>query len=222
MLARTAAVFFFSVLAGSIPWAYIIVRSVTGEDITEHGSGNVGAMNVRRTTGSWGWFAVAVLADGSKGAIPTAAAKLLIAGVPVLTPAAEAGSSALVVQAAVVGAVVGHNYSLWLAVKRRRLTRTGKGLAAGAGALLAYDVRYFAVVIIVGLLALAATRIMLVGQVAAAVSLPIAAAAFGSPDVAFAAAVATVVLVAHARRLRGLLRGEEPAMYVHDGPGPRG
>lgn len=222
MLVHAATVFILSVLVGSIPWAYVIVRAVTGEDITEHGSGNVGAMNVRRTTGSWAWFAVAVLADGSKGLIPTAVAKLLIAGVPALTPTAAAGPSALVVQAAVAGAVVGHNYSVWLALKRRRLTRTGKGLAAGAGALLAYDVRYFAAAVIAGLVALAATRIMLVGQVSAAVSLPIAAAAFGSPDVAFTAAIAAVVLVAHAKRLRGLLRGEEPAMYVDDRAGPRG
>ena len=40
---------------------------MTGEDITQHGTGNVGAMNVRRTTGSWGWFAVAMVADALKG-----------------------------------------------------------------------------------------------------------------------------------------------------------
>ena len=42
-------------------------QAVTGEDVTEHGTGNVGAMNVERTTGSWVWFAVAMFADGSKG-----------------------------------------------------------------------------------------------------------------------------------------------------------
>ena len=44
--------FVVAYVVGSIPFAYIIVRAVTGEDITTHGTGNVGAMNVRRTTGS--------------------------------------------------------------------------------------------------------------------------------------------------------------------------
>ena len=60
-------------LIGSIPFAYLIVQGVTGEDITAHGTGNVGSMNVRRTTGSWGWFALAVLGDGLKGLDPDAA-----------------------------------------------------------------------------------------------------------------------------------------------------
>lgn len=222
ILVSTIAVFAVSVLIGSVPWAYIIVRAVTGEDITKHGSGNVGAMNVRRTTGSWAWFAVAVLADGSKGLVPTLAAKTLIAGVPALAPGSTAGPAAIVVQAAVAGAVVGHNYSMWLALKRHKLARTGKGLAAGGGALLAYDARYFVAVLAVGLAFLAVTRIMLVGQVAAAVSLPLAATALHARDLAFTAIIASVVLAAHARRLAGLLRGQEPKMYTRDGSGPRG
>ena len=59
-----------SYLIGSIPSAYIIVRAVTGEDITAHGTGNVGAMNVRRSTGSWGWFVIAMVSDALKGAMP--------------------------------------------------------------------------------------------------------------------------------------------------------
>lgn len=222
MASAALAVFALSVLVGSVPWAYIIAKAVTGEDITMHGSGNVGAMNVRRTTGSWGWFAVAVLADGSKGLAPTLFAKTLIAGLPAHTPASEAGAVAVVIQAAVAGAVVGHNYSVWLALVRRRLARTGKGLATGGGALLAYDARYFAAVLVVGLLLLAVTRVMLVGQAAAAVSLPVTAAILRSSDVGFAAAIAAIVLLAHARRLAGLARGEEPEFYVDDGSGPRG
>ncbi len=64
-------------LVGSIPFAYIIVKAVTGEDVTEHGTGNVGAMNVRRSTGSWTWFAVAMVADALKGFVPVLAVKLL-------------------------------------------------------------------------------------------------------------------------------------------------
>ena len=145
---------------------------VTGEDITDHGTGNVGSMNVRRTTGSWGWFALAVLGDGLKGLIPTLVAKAWATGVPVFSLAAfKPWSQTLasvdaiwwqqpvlwVPMAAVAGAVLGHNYSIWMALIEHGFARTGKGLATGAGALLAYDWRYFVAVVVVGLAVIAIT-----------------------------------------------------------------
>ena len=122
-------------------------------------------MNVRRTTGSWGWFAVAVLGDGFKGLIPTFAAKYWVVGGagPVaaavrpwgVTPRSVSSTwwtnpLFYVPMAAVAGCVLGHNYSCWMALIKRRFSRTGKGLATGAGALLAYDWRYFVAVVVVG------------------------------------------------------------------------
>jgi glycerol-3-phosphate acyltransferase PlsY len=224
-----------SYVIGSIPFAFIIVRLVTGEDITAHGSGNVGAMNVRRTTGSWGWFVVAMLADAMKGLIPAYVAKLLVAGDPVGAFAVPWGDTLATVSSpwyvspvfwipmlAVAGAVMGHNYSLFLALRGRKLTRTGKGLATGAGALLAYDWRYFLAVVIVGLVVIAVTRYMMAGQVAAAFTLPAAAAVLGSPDWPFALAMGTLVYLAHHKRFVGMLRGNEPRLYVNDRMGPRG
>lgn len=201
-----------SYIIGSVPFAYIIVRLATGEDITAHGSGNVGAMNVRRSTGSWGLFALAMLLDVTKGALPVLAARLLAADVTGL----------LAQQCAVAGAVAGHNYSCWMALIQRRFTRTGKGLATGAGALLVYDWRYFAAVVIVGLTVIALTRYMMAGQVAAALTLPLAAIALRSPDWPFALAMGAFVYAAHHRRFIGMLRGEEPKLYIHDRGGPRG
>ena len=100
--------------------------------------------------------------------------------------------------------------------------RTGKGLATGAGAVLAYDWRYFAAVLIVGLLVIAATRYMMAGQVAAAATLPVAAIVLRSPDWPFALAMGAVVYAAHHRRFVGLLQGREPRFYIHDRQGPRG
>lgn len=217
-----------SYLIGSIPSAYMIVRAVTGEDLTTHGTGNVGAMNVRRTTGSWGWFVVAMVADMLKGFVPVMLAKL-VAGLAPLQPVgvwmAAADDDVLlaaVPMAAVLGAVLGHNYSLWMALKKRHFARTGKGLATGAGALLAYDWRYFVAVVVVGLTVIALTRYMLAGQVAAAATLPIAALALGSPDWPFALLMGGLVYGAHHRRFVGLLRGEEPKLYIRDQQGPRG
>ncbi len=228
-LSGLGGIMILSYLVGSIPWAYLIVRSVSGEDITEHGTGNVGAMNVRRTTGSWAWFAVAMIADALKGLVPVAAVRLLIAPaggaelpVGMTVELAESFASFYAPGAAVIGAVLGHNYSLWLAMAKGGFARTGKGLATGAGAMLAYNWVYFLVVLITGLTTIALTRYMMAGQVAAAISLPVFAVAFRQPDWPFALLAGALVYLAHHKRFVGMLRGQEPKLYVEDGAGPRG
>jgi len=213
-------------LIGSVPFAYIIVRLVTGEDITTHGTGNVGSMNVRRTTGSWGWFAVAMFADGFKGLIPVAVVKWM-AGMAVVVPygvslADRSMLTALTVPAMLLGVVLGHNYSVWMALIEKRVFRTGKGLATGAGALLAYDWRYFVAVVVVGLLTIAVTRYMMAGQVTAAFTLPVAALTLRSPDWPFALFMGLLVYAAHHKRFVGRLQGREPRFYINDRMGPRG
>lgn len=229
----TLLVLVFGYLVGSIPWAYIIVRAVTGEDITAHGTGNVGAMNVRRSTGSWRWFTVAMVADALKGIVPVVLAKAALGYtlVGIVYPASLGvanlgGYSDLLVlllpQAAVAGAVLGHNYSLWMALIEKKFARTGKGLATGGGALLAYDWRYFVVAVVVALAVIALTRYMLAGQVAASFALPLTAVALRSSDWPFALAMGALVYAAHHKRFVGLLKGREPKLYVNDGAGPRG
>ena len=213
-------------LIGSIPFAYIIVRLVTGEDVTAHGTGNIGSMNVRRTTGSWAWFVVAMFCDGFKGLIPVAIVKTLDGMVPWVPYGTGLGTSsmavALLAPAMVLGTVLGHNYSIWMAIIRKKFARTGKGLATGGGALLAYDWRYFVAVVVVGLAVIAITRYMMAGQVAAALTLPIAAFVLRSPDWPFALAMGALVYAAHHTRFVGMLRGKEPRLYVNDRMGPRG
>lgn len=212
-----AAIAAASYAIGSTPFAYMIVRLVTGEDITTHGTGNIGAMNVRRTTGSWFWFSAAMLADAAKGFVP-----VLAAGVALSMLGANPSLAMPARQAALAGAVVGHNYSLWMAIKRHRFTRTGKGLATGGGALLAYDWRYAIAVVVVGLAVIAVTKYMMAGQVAAAFTLPVVALALRSPDWPFALVMGLVVYAAHHKRFVGMMRGLEPKLYVGDRMGPRG
>jgi glycerol-3-phosphate acyltransferase PlsY len=222
---------------GSIPWAYLIVKWVTGEDISAHGTGNVGAMNVKRTTGSWGWFTLAMFADAMKGIVSAFLAKLWIASPSmdwgiVLRPWGDTLASVsspwylnpvfYVPMLAVFGAVMGHNYSLWLAIPAKRLSRTGKGLATGGGALLAYDWRYFVIVVGIGLATIAITKYMMAGQVAAAASLPLGAIVLRSPDWPFAVLMGVIVYWAHHKRFVGLLQGKEPRFYTKDAMGPRG
>ena len=213
LLLVTAAAY----MIGSLPFAYTITRLVTGEDITTHGTGNIGAMNVRRTTGSWGWFVVAMLCDILKGLVPVLAAAWLaslLSGTAALSMPAR--------QAALAGAVLGHNYSVWMAIKRHRFVRTGKGLATGGGALLAYDWRYAIAVVVIALVVIAITKYMMAGQVAAALSLPIVALVLRSADWPFALVMGLVVYAAHHKRFVGMLNGREPKLYIQDRMGPQG
>ncbi len=204
-------------LIGSIPWAYLIVKWVTGEDITSHGTGNVGAMNVRRTTGSWKWFIVAMFADGFKGLIPVAIVRFAL-------PAVGFGAAAttLAMQLTVFSVVIGHNFSLWLAISKRAFVRTGKGLATGGAAIFAYNPWYFLIVVVVAVGTIAITRYMMAGQVAAAFALPVGALLLRRPDWPFALLMGAIIYAAHHKRFVGLLQGHEPKLYVDDGSGPRG
>lgn len=227
--------FLIAYLVGAIPWAYLIVLGVTGEDITTHGTGNVGAMNVRRSTGSWVWFSVAMVADALKGLVPTYVAKLVVMSSGALLALQPWGiylsqqeaawwrdPLLTVPMAAVAGAVVGHNYSVWMALVHRRFGRTGKGLATGGGALLAYDWRYFVAAVVVGLAVIAITRYMMAGQVAASITLPVTAIVLDSPDWPFALVMGGFVYAAHHHRFIGMLRGHEPKLYINDRMGPTG
>ena len=100
-------------LIGTIPNAIIVARA-KGLDITAVGSGNPGASNIGRVLG-FKWFAVVFVLDAAKGAVP---AVILLGHRPVAYLCGAA-------------AIVGHNWPV------TRRFKGGKGLATGAGVLLA-------------------------------------------------------------------------------------
>ena len=63
-------------ILGSVPTAYILVRSVKGEDIRDVGSRNVGALNVYRQVGAGAGLAV-LLVDTAKGVVAVAGPRLM-------------------------------------------------------------------------------------------------------------------------------------------------
>src|SRR4029453_9447144 len=102
----------FGYLAGSVPFAYLLARRA-GIDVRVAGSGNVGAANVLRTTGT-GRAVTVMLLDVAKGA----------AAVLIVNLAAGGPSIAALTGAA---AIVGHIYPVWLRF------HGGKGVAVAAG-----------------------------------------------------------------------------------------
>ncbi|WP_243090825.1 glycerol-3-phosphate acyltransferase [Thermus neutrinimicus] len=111
---------FLGYFLGSLPIAYWF-GALRGRDLLREGSGNPGALNAYRVLGPVPGFLVLLL-DLFKGILAVALGEG-VAGSPL---GGLAGG---------VGAVWGHAFSPWL------LLKGGKGLAAGAGVLLAVDPR---------------------------------------------------------------------------------
>ena len=92
-------------IIGSIPTAYLITKKVGGKLVWLEGSGNVGAMNVYRTTGSVKLMVLATSLDVGKGALVILIAQWL---------AFLGYSSEFGLMTVVFFLVLGHNYSLFL------------------------------------------------------------------------------------------------------------
>jgi glycerol-3-phosphate acyltransferase PlsY len=115
-----------SYLVGAIPFGLVYVRLKTGQDVRQVASGRTGGTNAMRAAGFWAGFATAI-SDLLKAALAAWVARWLLPGAPwvhVLAP---------------IAAVLGHNYSIYLAERdengRLRLRGGAGGAPAGGGAL---------------------------------------------------------------------------------------
>lgn len=111
-------------LVGSIPTAYLTVRWRSGVDVRSSGSGNVGALNAFSVTRSKGTGVIVGVLDGAKGLLVA-----VVAG-PFL------GGDFWLQSVALAGALLGHNYPVWLRF------HGGRGLATAAGGFFAIGVSY--------------------------------------------------------------------------------
>ncbi|HEX9674965.1 MAG TPA: glycerol-3-phosphate acyltransferase [Anaerolineales bacterium] len=112
-------------LLGSIPLAWIVTRLVTGKDLRNLGSGNVGVMNVALSVTRWAGLLV-FLGEAAKGALA-----VLLASTQCRLPTAGAGAFCdLAIGAAVLATVVGTRWMVWLRFAG------GRGNTAGLAAML--------------------------------------------------------------------------------------
>jgi glycerol-3-phosphate acyltransferase PlsY len=189
----TAAVAY---LLGSVPTGFLVGKA-RGIDIRTMGSGNIGATNAFRILGrSAGAFVL--FADASKGWLAVQLAPIaahLVSDVPADHLRIAAG----------IMAILGHNYTCWLAFKG------GKGIATSAGVLVALVP--WALLIILGIwtVVFLLTRFASLGSIAASFSLPFATW-FTTGDAgltAVMAALGALAIYKHRRNIRRLLDGTE-------------
>jgi len=185
-----------SYLLGSISFSLLVVWALRRIDLRTLGSGNAGATNVLRASGRWPALLVLLL-DIAKGILPVRLAQQL-------------GAPAEIVAGAGVAAIAGHVFPVYFG------WRGGKGVATGLGAFLALFPLAGATAFALFCVVVAATRVVSVGSLVAAASVPPLAWVYGraglaarpSPGTLGLALVATLlVLVRHRSNLARLRSG---------------
>jgi glycerol-3-phosphate acyltransferase PlsY len=179
-------------LIGSIPTAYIVVKQLTGQDIRQIGSGNVGATNVKRAAGTK-WFIVTLILDMLKGTIPVLISQQLYPHLYLLH----------VIVALMT--VIGHSKSIFLGFAGGKSAATGLGGMIGLAWLPA---------ILLGLTAFTVTklsRIVSLGSITASVLAPLVIYLFRCPleYIIYAGLAGAYVIFLHKANIQRLLKGTE-------------
>jgi acyl phosphate:glycerol-3-phosphate acyltransferase len=192
-------------LLGSIPFGYLIVRIGGGGDVRRHGSGNIGATNVARVSGSVSGI-LTLLLDAAKGAFA------------VFMAARLTQSNIRWMMIAALLALAGHLFPVWLRF------RGGKGVATGAGVFI--PICWQAVIgsIVVFLLVVIFWRYVSLASISAAAALPLLiyflyAPGLAPPLIVSAGATTCIALVIwrHQPNIQRLLEGTEPRFGSREG-----
>lgn len=178
-------------VCGSVPSGLWLVQAFHGIDIRNYGSKNIGTTNVFRTVGPK--TAVLVLiADAFKGILAVGIMSYFFHN-PLLD----------VVTA--LGALLGHNYSLFLGFKG------GKGVATALGLLIFMMPKVAVASFGIWLVCVLLTRYVSLGSIMAAIFTPPLAWYLGYPSayVIFSVIAASFVVLRHKENIHRLLTGTE-------------
>lgn len=187
-------------LLGAIPFGVVIARLVGGADPRTVGSQRTGATNTVRALGR-GWGLAVGLLDVAKGLV-AAGIGAAIGGMVGLTPEWVAAGGC-------VAAVTGHVKSVFIGF------RGGRGVATAAGGFLVLAPIALVIVIPIIGVVVALTRYVSLGSIVGAISAPLVVAVLyatgrsSGADVAYAAVVGAIIVLAHADNIARLRAGTE-------------
>ena len=181
-----------SYIIGSLPTAYLLVRLMIGEDVREKGSGNVGATNALRAAG-WKVGVAVTLIDVGKGALPV---WMMLEYNP------ESGW----ISAAMLAAVVGHCYPVWLKFQG------GKGVATGLGAFVVIAPVSALAAVGLWVIVLVASRWVALASMTASASFPLVLKLIDKPDrttLISVSAASILIILRHTSNIRRIVAGKE-------------
>ena len=183
--------FLLGYVFGSVPFGLWLVQAFHGIDIRNYGSGNIGTTNVFRTVGP-----------------KTAAAVLvgdMLKGILALYIISKFAADPSIVALTALGALLGHNYSLFLGFKG------GKGVATGLGLFL-YMLPWGAVAgLAVWVVIVLITRYVSLGSIVAAVVAAVTGwyLQYPVPYAVFGTLACLFVVLRHKDNIKRLLNGTE-------------
>lgn len=182
-------------LLGSIPFGYLFVRIVLGEDVRQTGSGSIGATNVLRTTGTAGGILTFAF-DVGKGFLAVMIAERLASGNP------------WAIALSALAAVLGHIFPVFLKFKG------GKGVATGVGVYLAIAPAAVGAVLVIFVVIVALWRYISLGSIIATSAFPLFAFWIGreklpTPILWGTIVGAALIVIKHHGNIRRLLTGNE-------------
>lgn len=178
-------------VCGSVPSGLWLVQAFHGIDIRNYGSKNIGTTNVFRIVGPK--TAVLVLiADAFKGILAVGIMSYFFHN-----PLLDVGTA--------LGALLGHNYSLFLGFKG------GKGVATALGLLIFMMPKVAVASFVIWLVCVLLTRYVSLGSIMAAIFTPPLAWYLGYPSayVIFSVVAAFFVVLRHKENIHRLLTGTE-------------
>lgn len=180
-----------SYLLGSVPSGFII-GALSGVDVRNAGSGNIGATNVARLLGKRLGL-LTLVADVAKGFVPVLLTEKL-------------GMSDVGIALVAMAAFLGHLYPLFLRFQG------GKGVATAFGALLGVAPPATLVLLVVFGIAVLFCRIVSLGSIAAALAAPFAlwALDYSAVLVLMSAFLGGMIVLRHRENIKRLLDGTEP------------
>ncbi len=191
-------------LFGSVPTAYLLYKIRKGDDIRKYGSGNVGGTNVIRTLGT-GWGLFIIIVDMLKGFLP-----ILI--VYFIYP-----DDFILLAAVVVAVVLGHVFPIYIGFKGGKAIATTFGAIIGISSLPFISeptwLRILPIFLAFGiwLLVFAISRIISLGSLIAAASVPVCFYFTRYPLAIVIAGLICAILIFITLRenIKSLVRGEE-------------
>lgn len=200
VLAKLVVAYLLGSLSGSL-----LLGRLRGIDIRRHGSGNAGGTNALRVAG-WRFALGVVVIDVGKGALAA-----WIGADPNLRPGLLDASA--LGAACAFAAVVGHCWPVFFGF------RGGKGAGTAVGGMLVLAPWVAAALFVVWIITIAATRMVGLATVLAALAFPLfvflapLAGLANTPSLqVFALAVAVLIVFTHRANLARLRRGEEPRL----------
>jgi glycerol-3-phosphate acyltransferase PlsY len=179
-------------LIGAIPFA-VLISKYYGVNVLDRGSCNPGATNVCRTVGKWAGRIV-FICDVSKGFLAVRGAIYLAHGNP-----------RLAMMAGLVGAFLGHNFSIFIKF------RGGKGIAVLVGGMGAAMANVLSIGLLTWIIVFSITRYVSLASICFSAILPLCSYLFGYDQHTSVAVLflSTFAIIRHIPNIRRLLAGTE-------------